>query len=92
MAVAAATASGGSVAAELAAWNRARHAQPRKPRSDRRLDGHLAAGMVCSVGLTAAAACAAMRAKVAGFKDLPYAGQRRASRSSVQPCPGSTWG
>jgi 3-oxoacyl-[acyl-carrier-protein] synthase I len=32
----------------------------------------VAAGMVCSVGLTAETACAAMRAKVAGFDDLPY--------------------
>jgi 3-oxoacyl-[acyl-carrier-protein] synthase-1 len=32
----------------------------------------VAAGMVCSVGLTAATACAAMRAKVAGFDELPY--------------------
>lgn len=32
----------------------------------------VATGMVCSVGLTAATACAAMRAKVAGFDDLPY--------------------
>ncbi len=29
-------------------------------------------GMVCSVGLTAAAACAAMRAGIAGFDELPY--------------------
>lgn len=33
----------------------------------------VATGMVCSVGLTAASACAAMRAKVARFDDLPYA-------------------
>jgi 3-oxoacyl-[acyl-carrier-protein] synthase-1 len=32
----------------------------------------VATGMVCSVGLTAASACAAIRAKVAGFDDLPY--------------------
>jgi 3-oxoacyl-[acyl-carrier-protein] synthase I len=32
----------------------------------------VATGMVCSVGLTAATACAAMRAKVAGFDELPY--------------------
>jgi 3-oxoacyl-[acyl-carrier-protein] synthase-1 len=32
----------------------------------------VATGMVCSVGLTAATACAAMRAKVAKFNDLPY--------------------
>ena len=31
-----------------------------------------AAGMVCSVGLGASAACAAMRAGIAGFADLPY--------------------
>jgi 3-oxoacyl-[acyl-carrier-protein] synthase-1 len=29
-------------------------------------------GMVCSVGLSAAAACAAMRAGIAGFQELPY--------------------
>ncbi len=29
-------------------------------------------GMVCSVGLSAAAACAAMRAGIAGFDELPY--------------------
>jgi 3-oxoacyl-[acyl-carrier-protein] synthase-1 len=32
----------------------------------------VATGMVCAVGLTAASACAAIRAKVAGFDDLPY--------------------
>lgn len=32
----------------------------------------VATGMVCSVGLTADTACAAMRAKVAGFDELPY--------------------
>jgi 3-oxoacyl-[acyl-carrier-protein] synthase-1 len=32
----------------------------------------VATGMVCSVGLTAATACAAIRAKVAGFDELPY--------------------
>src|SRR5262249_17819854 len=32
----------------------------------------VATGMVCSVGLTAAAACAAMRAKIANFVELPY--------------------
>jgi 3-oxoacyl-[acyl-carrier-protein] synthase I len=32
----------------------------------------VATGMVCSVGLTAASACAAIRAKVAGFHELPY--------------------
>ncbi len=31
-----------------------------------------ATGMICSVGLSAAAACAAMRANVAGFAELPY--------------------
>ncbi len=30
------------------------------------------AGMVCAVGLHAAAACAAMRAGIAGFEELPY--------------------
>lgn len=33
----------------------------------------VATGMVCSVGLTAASACAAIRAKVVGFEELPYA-------------------
>jgi 3-oxoacyl-[acyl-carrier-protein] synthase-1 len=32
----------------------------------------VATGMVCSVGLTAAASCAALRAKVAKFDELPY--------------------
>ena len=32
----------------------------------------VATGMVCSVGLSAASACAAMRAKIAKFDDLPY--------------------
>ena len=32
----------------------------------------VATGMVCSVGLTAASACAALRARVSGFKELPY--------------------
>lgn len=31
-----------------------------------------ATGMVCSVGLNAAAACAAMRAGISGFDELPY--------------------
>src|SRR5690349_8550131 len=29
-------------------------------------------GMVCSVGLNAASACAAMRAGISGFTELPY--------------------
>ncbi len=33
----------------------------------------VATGMVCSVGLSAVSACAAIRAKVAKFDDLPYA-------------------
>jgi 3-oxoacyl-[acyl-carrier-protein] synthase-1 len=32
----------------------------------------VATGMVCSIGLTAATACSAIRAKVAGFDELPY--------------------
>src|SRR6058998_3168371 len=32
----------------------------------------IATGMVCAVGLNAAAACAAMRAGIAGFGELPY--------------------
>ncbi|HEX4128606.1 MAG TPA: hypothetical protein VHZ24_01100 [Pirellulales bacterium] len=35
-----------------------------------------ATGMVCPVGLTAPAACAALRAKVAGFTDLPFSDAR----------------
>lgn len=35
-----------------------------------------AAGMVCSVGLNAAAACAAMRAGIAKFDELPYCDNR----------------
>jgi len=41
-------------------------------------------GMVCSVGLNAAAACAAMRAGIARFEELPYLDQR------VEPIIGAT--
>ena len=36
----------------------------------------ISAGLVCSVGLSAAAACAAMRAGIAMFEELPYADNR----------------
>ena len=36
----------------------------------------VAAGMVCSVGLTAESACAAIRARVAQFEELPYLDSR----------------
>jgi 3-oxoacyl-[acyl-carrier-protein] synthase I len=35
------------------------------------------AGLVCSVGLSAAAACAAMRCGIAGFEELPYFDNQR---------------
>ena len=38
-----------------------------------------AGGMVCPVGLSTAAACAALRAGIATFGELPYSGQRRGS-------------
>jgi 3-oxoacyl-[acyl-carrier-protein] synthase-1 len=35
-----------------------------------------ATGLCCAVGLDAASACAAMRARIAGFRELPYADAR----------------
>src|SRR5262249_6150020 len=47
-------------------------ADPKKHRSDQSSMDISATGMVCSIGLTADTGCAAIRAKIAGFGELPY--------------------
>lgn len=50
-------------------------------------------GLVCSVGLTAKAACAAIRAGIAGFEELPYydAKGKPLIGSPAAPFPPDTW-
>lgn len=47
-------------------------------------------GLVCSVGLDARAACAAMRAGIAQFEELPYLDRNR-ERIVGSPVPGLDW-
>ena len=51
-------------------------------------------GMVCSIGLTAKAACAAIRAGIAGFDALPYCDERGKPviGSPIPPFPADPWG